>query len=291
MINIQSYSEDSLTFIENVINSKHTLSNEPTPCYKFRMISLLPDLKPFIDKYDEAHHTNTLTEIIADPKFKNTIIKEDLLKLYSYKTKAFIKLKNKLTELPNNRSFDTCQYCGINSINTLDHILPKTNFPEYVVHPLNLFPACSECNSSKLSKWLDTTGTSEFLNLYTDILPQVQFLFVDLAFKGNSIETNFYLDNPFGIEGNLYSVICNHFANLKLLERFKKKSNEIISEFENTIVSNLTTNNLEQLLNYARNRIPSERARIGYNHYKNILELELCNGAAFKEYLQARGYI
>lgn len=71
---------------------------------------------------------------------------------------------------------DTCQYCTLNSVNTLDHIIPKENYPEYAVHPKNLFPACSQCNSKKSNKWLDNNNNFEFINLYSHDLPNLQYL-------------------------------------------------------------------------------------------------------------------
>lgn len=45
-----------------------------------------------------------------------------------------------------------CSYCQISRANTLDHFLPKNDFPLLSVSPWNLIPACSECNSKILSR-------------------------------------------------------------------------------------------------------------------------------------------
>lgn len=42
----------------------------------------------------------------------------------------------------------SCPYCaGIGNPRTLDHYLPKSKFPALSVHPLNLIPACRDCNT------------------------------------------------------------------------------------------------------------------------------------------------
>ncbi|RZG76683.1 HNH endonuclease [Acinetobacter sp. WCHAc060025] len=290
MINIKPYSNDSFEFLESVVDSKRKRPNEKQPFYKDRMKQILPELKPMCVHYDDAFISQTLKTLTSSPRFSEINLKSDLLDLYSYNAKPFIKLKNKIVELPDGSSFDTCQYCGINSISTLDHVLPKSTFPEFVVHPKNLFPACSECNSLKMSKWLES-GEASFLNLYSDVLPLAQFLFLNIKYNGKTFDVSFYLSNKNNINSKLFNVIKNHFKNLKLIERFNKRSHEIISEFINSIIPNLETNSLEQLLNNSKNRIPRQKNSIGHNHFKNIIELELSNGIALIEYLKMNNYI
>jgi hypothetical protein len=43
-----------------------------------------------------------------------------------------------------------CPFCGgIGHATTLDHYLPKANFPQYSICPGNLVPCCRDCNTSK----------------------------------------------------------------------------------------------------------------------------------------------
>ena len=45
---------------------------------------------------------------------------------------------------------DRCPFCDQRNVSTLDHILPKTLYPQLAVAPLNLVGACMECNKIKL---------------------------------------------------------------------------------------------------------------------------------------------
>ncbi|MCF0039702.1 HNH endonuclease [Dyadobacter fanqingshengii] len=45
--------------------------------------------------------------------------------------------------------FGRCPFCGHRSVSTLDHHLPKTSYSEFTVTPLNLIPACKDCNKAK----------------------------------------------------------------------------------------------------------------------------------------------
>lgn len=281
MINLKAYAGSSNEFLDKVIASKRKKKDEKSPYYKDRVLDMTPLIYTQYKIYDLEHLKNNLISL-KQINFSESQ-KDDLLELYRYSSKPFIELKNQLTQLPNNRFFNTCQYCTINSINTLDHIVPKSKFPEYAVHPKNLFPACSECNSSKTEKWLKN-NTLEFLNLYLDQLPDKQYLFVNIKNSNGTFDVNFYLENRNNIDTEKFERIFRHFTNLNLLERFNKKSNEIISEFENTILPNVKSLGLEECLTYVKNKINLERNRIGINHYKNVIELELCEGNAFREY-------
>jgi hypothetical protein len=52
-------------------------------------------------------------------------------------------------------------------VSTLDHYLPKSRFPALSVAPINLVPACSDCNHAKLHR-SPTTASDAFLHPYFD---------------------------------------------------------------------------------------------------------------------------
>lgn len=44
---------------------------------------------------------------------------------------------------------ELCPYCSLQTTGfTFEHHLPKARFPEYVLFPLNLIPACNQCNTN-----------------------------------------------------------------------------------------------------------------------------------------------
>ncbi len=60
-----------------------------------------------------------------------------------------------------------CPLCGIGTVSTLDHYLPKTNFPVYSVTPNNLVPACAWCQKEKGEYYADETE-KQILHPYFD---------------------------------------------------------------------------------------------------------------------------
>lgn len=289
MINLNPLQDPSAEFLNKVVSSKKKKKNEIPPFYKDRVIALTQIMLPAYQVYDVAFLQNTLHRVTASITFTSNQ-KNDLLNLYNYSSKPFTELKNKIISRPNNQEVHTCQYCTINSINTLDHIMPKENYPEFVVHPKNLFPTCSQCNSYKSTKWM-TNGVFEFLNPYLHHLPNEQFLFANVNYVNDTFDVRFYLDNPNHlIPSYLFDVIQNHYRNLHLLERFTNESYKVISEFDNSIQGSLTTQSLDNSLNSARASIRLNQTTFGFNQFENILKLELCNGLAFRQYCQVSGY-
>lgn len=64
-----------------------------------------------------------------------------------------------------------CPICGSPSIGTLDHYLPKEDFPEFSILPSNLLPACSLCNSGAKGRTFKGAAAGErFLHPYYDKL-------------------------------------------------------------------------------------------------------------------------
>jgi len=276
MKNLNSFNGNTHTFLDDIIASKRNSQRDPD--YKERVSLLIPNIKLLYNNYNIIHHTNNHISLITHGYLN--IDKNDLLKLYSSKNKKLVVFKNRATTTLDNRASNVCQYCTINSVNTLDHIVPKNEFPEFSVNPKNLLPACSECNSYKLDNWR-FNNQRLFLNLYTDILPQEQYLFADITVNSPDIVVRFRLSNMNGIDINLYSLIESHFTKLYLLNRFNLKSNDIISELINSINASKLKLNKFDTVELIQAKINADKILFGNNYFKSILEETLINNNAF----------
>lgn len=273
MKNIKPYTKGSIDFFDKVLHSKRDKT------YVSRVNVLRPNIVSQFNNYDSLFNSHTLIKTL--PFGYSGQNKTDLEKLYGYKRKAFRELETELTTNSNSRRNNTCQNCTLEAINSFDHVLPQTEFIEFVVHPKNLFPSCTTCNSHKSKIWRKN-GKILFLNLYIDILPQVQYLFVKISITGNLIEPTFYLQNIHHINLDFYELLKNHYTKLHLFRRFKEKSGNIIEELENSIKpyknSSLPKSDLVLLI---KEKINLDQKSFGLNYWKSILELELINSKLF----------
>jgi len=276
MKNIKSYSGDCFSFHKNVIEAKNTTKKDPD--YKERVSALNPDIEEKIKEYTEKFGSDSLEEIYAIGYDGSN--KEDLQKLYNYKSKPLQKLKLELTTDDNNRVDNTCQNCTIGEINSFDHYLPQTDFSEYVVNPLNLIPSCTRCNGHKSSIWR-VDGKRKFLNLYLDTLPEVQYLFVKVSVSESEIDLEYFLDAKNGVSKDMFELLKYHYEKLHLYQRFKDNSDNVISELDTEISKyskRLSINDIKETILEECN----DNYRIlGRNNWKLILKMALINNTEY----------
>jgi|SRR5690554_292469 len=276
MRNLNCYNGNTSDFLDEVIASKRNSPKDPN--YKQRINVLSPDVKVLYLNYEVAHNANNHVSLAPDGYANQD--KNDLLKLYTSSNPRLAKLKNSLTTILDNRAMNTCQYCTIAPVGSLDHIVPKDEFPEFSVNPKNLLPACTTCNSHKHENWKVNNKTI-FLNLYTDILPIEQYLFVDLIITPNNIQPIFELRNTNNINVDFFELLENHYSRLHLPQRFKNESHKIISELTNLISVSKHYLTQLQMKELVIAKIVEDKAVFGNNYYKSILEEALVNNQPY----------
>ena len=120
--------------------------------------------------------------------------------------------------------YGRCPLCVQRSVATLDHHLPKTQFPALAVAPRNLIPSCSDCNKSKLSS-VPSTPEEVGLHPYYDDLGHGIWL------KASVVETSptalrFRVVKPSGWSVLLHARVCNHFRSLGLAGLYTSEAAE-----------------------------------------------------------------
>lgn len=272
MKNLKEYDGDIIEFFDNVLKSKK--NSKKYPGYKTQLENLKEIIHKQLHYYLEKFDNDILEELV--PLSLNETDDNALQKMYSYSQKIFQNLKVKLTTNENNRKSGTCQYCTIGEVNSFDHFTPQSEFPEFVVNPINLIPCCTTCNGYKGNRWRKD-GKRTLLNLYLDLLPQTQYLFVDIVFEDSVIIPNFYLDNQSAINEDLFRKIENHYNDLMLFKRFRENSDNVISELENTLRFYGKKISIEDI----KGITTEERSLWGYNYWQTVLKLELLDNDEF----------
>tara|TARA_R110001592_G_scaffold77695_4_gene233743 strand:+ start:836 stop:1657 length:822 start_codon:yes stop_codon:yes gene_type:complete len=271
MKNIKCYQGDALSFHKNLVSVS---------------------LNKGVVKDNLLKNEVTITQTYADYKYKfdnNNLFaisahgfdgedKTNLLNLYSSQRKSIIELKKELTTNEFNQRINTCPNCTIEKVASLDHFIPKNEFPEFSVNPINLIPCCSTCNSKKKENWKGDKNLL-FLNLYSETIPNSQYLFVDIVSK---TEFTFELKNISNIDLNLFKVIESHYNKLNLLQRFREDSDEVISELDILISSfRDSINDDKELLKFIKNHYLKIEARDGVNNWRVVLVKAMINSDVY----------
>jgi hypothetical protein len=111
-----------------------------------------------------------------------------------------------------------CPLCGHREATTIDHHLPKMEYPVLAVSPQNLVPACMECNKLK-GEYFPIASEEQLLHPYFDEIDIQRWL------KAKVKETNptsiiFYVEKPDSWSDLLFKRIQNHFDKFKLNELY-----------------------------------------------------------------------
>ena len=265
MKNLKPYSEDCFKVYKEAVENKNK--------NKDILLNIQDKIESQFDIYSGKFRDKKLYEITSLAFSEEE--KESLINLYQYRSAIIQKIKVAILDSQEITINNTCQYCTINAVNTLDHFIPKQSFPEFSVNPLNLFPCCSECNSKKSNLWLDN-NRHLFLNLYLDELPNKIYLIADFDFQNNIPMVTFSLDNPENIDSGTYEVIESHFSRLDLLRRMRESSNEKITDIINNIRGNYKLNSdINSIKSIIREAEEDNKKAYGYNYWKSVLILSI----------------
>ena len=172
------------------------------------------------ERYKEYERNKEKLENITNSKFRqNKCLAQNIYyELYSlYDSKE--ELKHKIRK----RSKVICPYCGIQETPYhVDHILPRSKYPEFSMFNHNLIGVCSVCNSRYKGDDFVLNGERQFFNPYVDtFVENKQFVECSLSVSGIYLKIDFSIED-IDNEAYGYMIIKNHFNNLNLNSRYKK---------------------------------------------------------------------
>ncbi len=75
--------------------------------------------------------------------------------------------------------FGICPLCGQRTVATVDHYLPQSHYPALNITPINLVPACSDCNKRKLA-FVAACAEDQTLHPYYDDLGNDRWLIAEI---------------------------------------------------------------------------------------------------------------
>lgn len=142
-----------------------------------------------------------------------------MLHTYDVATTDFSKARVRLLDRP---SAAICPYCAVSASGTLDHYLPKDDYPIYAVFSRNLVPSCGSCNTNKRKLVLDgATGVRAFFNPYYDPIPAVRFVDVSATLHNKTLALSFRVVRPTGFSAQDFAQVQSHFRTLKLAKLYR----------------------------------------------------------------------
>ena len=130
-----------------------------------------------------------------------------------------------------------CPLCGQGRVGALDHYLPQSEYPEYVVLPANLVPACTECNQAKRA-WFATSASDQILHPYFDNFGGDQWLHARVI-PGPSPAVQFYAAGPDHWSSVDRARVESHFKVFKLARLFTSYAGSELGSIRSHLVDEL----------------------------------------------------
>lgn len=205
-----------------------------------------------------------------DPIVIGKVRKSELINLYEYymlKRQPVREIYDVILVAAN----DKCPFCGgIGCPKTLDHYLPKANYPQFSVVPSNLIPACRDCNTGK-SNTLASIASEQVLHPYFDdgCFFSEQWVFAQVI-QTSPCSLRFYVDAPANWDEVKKNRVKKHFDSFDLAKRYSIQAAEelsiLVDQRRREPISNLSPKTFkEYLLNCA------DSAALFTNHWKRVM--------------------
>ncbi len=242
-----------------------------------RNATFFTSYKPiWLDRYQEYIRNNGNPERINISSV-DQIDGRKFIGLYKDKPKSILP---QIIEPLNNHKLTHCPFCSeAGKPNTLDHFLPKTDYPEYSILSNNLVPACDFCQraDAKGTKVLNRHGKRFFLHPYYDIdadKPLISLIILspyDKGYKYKLIINKTLLPD-------LKRLIRRHMKELQIYQRFnefysgefvRKRDliKEVIDDYENELNRKLTLDEIKAKVNIYYKK----EKKISINYWDTII--------------------
>lgn len=178
--------------------------------------------------------------------------------------------------VPNN----ICPYCGFGAVETLDHFLPKAHYSSLSVLPLNLIPACRDCNVGKNASVVTQTSMHCHPYFEEDCVLQDEWLFASIV-RAAVPFAEFTAHPPACWTRSTAQRVQNHFSEFDLARRFSIQAAERLNSWA-SMIDDLTANGTnEDVRTFLLIAARSELKACGVNSWQAALAEAVANDAWF----------
>ncbi|WP_177766252.1 HNH endonuclease [Flavobacterium sp. I3-2] len=175
------------------------------------------------NQYITKTQDNTLYEISRGIPASITLTEESLIRYYEYRMLERDNGRNFYDKLLISVPYNTCPYCTIKNVTTIDHFLPKSKYPFLSVTPTNLVPSCRDCNTDKKVSY-PTNRDNQTFHPYFDIVDNEPWIIAELL-RAEPLSFHFKVQRIPTWDDNKYSRSLTHFDAYKINELFSSEAN------------------------------------------------------------------
>lgn len=180
-----------------------------------RLEQITDDVIEAADAFELASRSTTLHTMRPCQSVGGVVTKDEMSAVYTYRmAKRDAPARFIYDQIKGSARHGTCPLCGQRNVTTLDHHLPKAHYPALAVSPLNLVPACSDCNKAKIDN-IPTDCTDQTLHPYFDNVEEAPWLAATVI-EGDGATLLFRVEPPAEWDAVLATRVQKHFEILGL---------------------------------------------------------------------------
>lgn len=220
--------------------------------------------KEAFERYEEYNAKNGNPELI-DTSAIFTEYKDVLHKMYSSESKEIAALKSEVKKITGSY----CPLCGLpNEPSTVEHYLPKEEYPEFSIYSKNLVPACFKCNTNKGRAILDESNKRTSLHVYFEDLCAKHIIELSVAIPYESGAGQIASHSE--LEPDEVQVVDSHLRLFKINERYRSFFPDHYYEFW-TGVNALSEFDREKVKFRCQSILEKKIERFGHNYWEVLL--------------------
>jgi 5-methylcytosine-specific restriction endonuclease McrA len=213
------------------------IDNIQNQALRTRLASIEGDIVTAAEEFDNAAKQAMLHTVPIQTTIRDVVSKDEMSDVYELKMAK----KNapgrpfydKLMAVP---IYGRCPLCGQRMVSTLDHHLPKAQYPALTVLPTNLVPACGDCNKSK-GAIHPATANKQTIHPYYDDVECQSWLRAQII-ESSPPALRFYVEIPLDWDPVTGERVKHHFNLLDLGKLYGSHAAEEILNIRNAL-SNL----------------------------------------------------
>lgn len=198
---------------------------------KSRLVACYQEIENASNEFDQKAYTSQLNTIASKDNVASSVTVAEMKSVYTNRMAKKLApgriYYDKLMSLPEH---GRCPLCSQRVVSTLDHHLPKAHFPSLAVSPLNLIPACQDCNKTK-SEDIPSCSEEETLHPYYDDVENFEWVRARLI-ESTPVVIEFYVDTQGQCDPALTKRIKYHFKAFKLAALYASHAAEELASIE-----------------------------------------------------------
>jgi len=173
-----------------------------------------------------------------------------------------------------------CPYCGIGVVETLDHFLPKGSYSTLSVLPLNLVPACRDCNTGKLGGAVTADNITLHPYFLDASVSRDEWLFATIV-NAQIIHVEFRATTPPAWTASVSQRVVNHVSEFDLAKRYGIQAAGRLTYYADYINRLMTSGAGYAIAELLRVNAASERTAYGVNSWQAALAKAVSEDAWF----------